>query len=69
LFLSSSSSSSSTSFLLDNRNTSTILFATDSENVDGTIKRKEIRKNGKGKGKGKYASSIENRKLVWEYIV
>ena len=60
-------SSSSSSSLLDNRNTSTKLLATDSENADDAINKKEIRK--KGTGKGKYASSTENRRLVWECIV
>jgi hypothetical protein len=65
--LSSYSSSYSSSSLLDNRNTSTILLATDSENADDAIKKKETRK--KGTRKGKHASSTENRRLVWERIV
>ena len=65
--MSSYSSSYSSSSLLDNRNTSTILLATDSENADDAIKKKEIRK--KRTEKGKHASSTENRRLVWEYIV
>ena len=65
--MSSYSSSYSSSSLLDNRNTSTILFASDSENADDAIKKKEIRK--KRTEKGKHASSTENRRLLWECIV